>query len=150
MTPWWVSLLISLGMAVGGSVVALLVAEGIIRTKLEAQEREYTTANLALEKLLSQRANDIERMALRRFEVLENDTGRAAQDLRDAARELHEVATELTALAREQAVTNTMMAKTMESHESTLQKHSTEIEELRIRAHSIQRQAYEHAGEHKA
>ena len=129
-------------MAIGASVIGLLVARGVTETQI-----------IGLKELIGQRIDDVEKMALRRFQNLEEDAGHGAEDLKDAAKELHQVVTELTALAREQAVVNTMMTKTLESltskietHEKLITQHGAEIRELHRRANSIARQSYEQAG----
>jgi methyl-accepting chemotaxis protein len=154
MTPWWISCLISIGVAAGSVIVSMLVQSAVMAAKLAAQEQSYVTANLALEKLLSQRSDDIEKMCLRRFQTLEEDAGHGAQDLKDAAKELHQVVTELTALAREQAVVNTMMTKTLESltskieaHDRLITEHGAAIQILHEKANSVLRQSYERAGD---
>ena len=60
MTPWWVSLLISLGMAIGAAMLAMWRQAAVLDIRLQAQEDSYTAANLALEKLFAQRFTAIE------------------------------------------------------------------------------------------
>ena len=154
MTPWWVSGLISLGFAVGAVIVSLMVQGAVTAAKIQSQENYYRQANEALEKILSQRSDDIEKMCLRRFQTLEEHAGHGAEDLKDAAKELHQVVTELTALAREQAVVNTMMTKTLESltskieaHDRLITEHGAAIQSLHEKANSVLRQSYERAGD---